>query len=100
MDGAPIASFKDMRNLTLAPEEDDSDFPGGHNVGPSPNDADNSKPRTELQRLRFQFNPHKVGFGLLPWPGVDPSGRSQDTVVIAMKYLMDGKSDRNREGKK
>jgi hypothetical protein len=79
-----------MANLTLAPEDDDRDFPRDHNFGPSPRDGmSDLELRTELKKYHEQFNPHKVGFGLLPWPGVDPSGR-KDKIAIAMQYLMDG----------
>jgi hypothetical protein len=87
-----------MPNLILAPEDDDSDFPRVHNLASSPLvDETDMNQGTELQRLRFHFNPHKVGFGILPWPGVDPAGKNKDKVVIAMKYLMEGKDHTHGE---
>jgi hypothetical protein len=88
-----------MPNLTLAPEDDDSDSPRGREVGPSPQDQGiDLNQWTEMQDLRVRFDPHKVGFGLLPWPGVDPA--LKDNAAIAMKFLIDGKDHRNREEKK
>jgi hypothetical protein len=79
-----------MANLTLAPEDDDPDFPRGHDVRPSPREA--TDPMRQVKPLTFhdRFDPHKIGFGLLPWPGVDASGTRGDNVGIAIQYLMDG----------
>jgi hypothetical protein len=61
-----------MPNATLAPEDDDS--PIDHTLGSSKQEpADDLNRISEAQRLRAQFNPHKVGFGLVPWPGTVPS---------------------------
>ena len=89
-----------MANLTLAPE-DDPDFPEGHTFKLFAGEhGDDSSQRTELQDLRIRFNPHKVGFGILPWPGVSQAFNGKDTVVVAMKYLIDGKDLRGQEDKK
>jgi hypothetical protein len=89
-----------MPNLTLAPEDDDSAFPRSHNLESSPRgNANDSNHRSELETLRLRFNPHKVGFGILPWPGVGHSKPAKEAVVIAMSYLMEGK-DRGTQGDK
>jgi hypothetical protein len=90
-----------MPNLTLAPEDDDSAFPRSHNLESSPRDnANDSNQRSELETLRLRFNPHKVGFGILPWPGVAYPRPAKEAVVIAMRYLMDGKDSKNQGDKK
>jgi hypothetical protein len=87
-----------MTNLTLAPEDDDSDLRHGDNVGQSVGtQAVDSNRQSELKQLRFRFDPHKVGFGILPWPGTDQPKQAKDTVIIAMNYLADGKVHRDRE---
>jgi hypothetical protein len=92
-----------MPNTTLAPEDDNSDFPRGAQLSPPPrvNPAE-AKSRTQVQTLRFGLNSQTAGFEILPWPGVDPSARpkDKDSVAIAMKYLIDGKERRSREEKK
>jgi hypothetical protein len=69
-----------MANLTLAPEEDDPLFSLGLNSGISTRKCvDEPKLPTELQRLRGQFDPQKVGFGLIaPWPGTDQAIKFSD----------------------
>jgi hypothetical protein len=79
-----------MANLTLAPEDDNPDFRDSSTFELSEVVSDGSDQRTELERLRFRFNPHQVGFGILPWPGTDHPRQVKDTVVIAMNYLADG----------
>jgi hypothetical protein len=87
-----------MANLTLAPEDDDSDLRHGDNLGQSAgNHAVDSNRQSELKQLQFRFDPHKVGFGILPWPGTEQPRQTKDTVVIAMNYLADGKVHRDRE---
>jgi hypothetical protein len=56
----------------------------------------------KIEPLTFhdRFDPHKIGFGLLPWPGVDPSGTRGDNVTTAMRYLMDGTAPTIPEDKK
>jgi hypothetical protein len=90
-----------MPNLTLAPEDDDSAFPRSHNLESSPRgNANDSNHLSELQNVRLHFNPHKVGFGILPWPGVDQSRPAKEAVVVAMRYLIDGKDQRDHGDKK
>jgi hypothetical protein len=85
-----------MANLTLAPEDDNSDL--RHNAGLSaPNSADDSNRQSEMQQLLFRFNPHKVGFGILPWPGTEQPRAAKDTVTIALDYLADGEAHRDQE---
>jgi hypothetical protein len=87
-----------MANLTLAPEDDDSGLRHSNNVERSADTyAVDSNRQSELQQLRFRFDPHKVGFGILPWPGTDQPRQAKDTVIIAMNYLADGKVHRDRE---
>jgi len=90
-----------MPNLTVAPEDDDSAFPWSHNLESSPRKkANDSNQRSELERVRLSFDPHKVGFGILPWPGVDQSRPANETIVVAMRYLIDGKDRRDQGDKK
>jgi hypothetical protein len=89
-----------MPNTTLAPEDDNSDFPRGAQFSPSPRANAEAKSRTQMQTFRFGLNSQTAGFEILPWPGVDPSARSKDSVAIAMRYLIDGKERRSREEKK
>jgi hypothetical protein len=90
-----------MPNLTVAPEDDDSAFPWSHNLESSPrNQVNDSNQRSELERVRLSFDPHKVGFGILPWPGVDQSRPANETSVVAMRYLIDGKDRRDQGDKK
>jgi hypothetical protein len=89
-----------MPNLTAAPEDDDSAFPWSNNLQSSPRDkANDSNQRSELERVRLSFDPHKVGFGILPWPGVEQAKPGNETLVVAMRYLIDGK-DRREQGDK
>jgi hypothetical protein len=86
-----------MANLTLAPEDDNSDLRHGDNVGLTGTKANDCNPQSELQKIRFRFNPHKVGFGILPWPGTEQPKPAKNTVTIAMNYLVDGKVRRDQE---
>jgi hypothetical protein len=89
-----------MANATLAPEDDDSQFPRGQiNPPPRVKPAD-VRSRTEVQSFHFGFKSQTAGFEILPWPGIDPSAKPKDTVAIAMKYLIDAKDQRNRGGRK
>jgi hypothetical protein len=69
-----------MANLTLAPEEDDPLFALGLNPGLSGRKpVDEPKLPAELQRLRVQFDPQKVGFGIIaPWPVTDHAVRPKE----------------------
>jgi hypothetical protein len=87
-----------MSNTILAPEDDSSDF--GHNHGPRNQNATRHNLATEVQKLRIAFNPHRVGFGILSWPGVSEPVRAADSVEVAMKYLIEGKGQKDREEKK
>jgi hypothetical protein len=90
-----------MTQSTLAPEDDDSDLRHDRDFSLSARDrGHHSALVTELQKLRFRFNPHKVGFGILPCPFTDDTNRVEDNVLIAMNYLADGKARRDREGNK
>jgi hypothetical protein len=52
-----------MANLTLAPEDDESDFSLPQKPSPAP---------VGLQRFHLCFDPEKVGFGIIsPWPGLE-----------------------------
>ena len=96
----PIAFVQGMANLTLAPEEDDFDLSRGHGPMPSPrNSAKDRKTSSEAGKVLSHFNPNKVGFGLLPWPGTDPAAPLSDTVAIAMQYLVEG-TDHKAQGEK
>ena len=85
-----------MTSLLLAPEEDDS--------GPARGKSDeialqrgmsDAQRQSEFRKFRISFNPQKVGFGILAWPGVDGTSASRDSVAIAMKYLRDGVEQKN-----
>jgi hypothetical protein len=89
-----------MANITLAPEDDNPDFRASESCRLAASDRNGSDQRTELQTLRFQFNPHKVGFGILPWPGTEHLSQVQGTVLIAMNYLAEGTARRDGEEKK
>lgn len=92
---------KGMPNLTLAPEEDDPQSPITNSLGPSPlGIARDANQATELQSIQGRFNPRKIGFGILPWPGTEESSEPQDTVALAIKYLMEGKDLRDKEDAK
>jgi hypothetical protein len=90
-----------MAHSTLAPEDDNSDLRHNRKFGLTAGDnGHDSNLGTELRTLRFRFNPHKVGFGILPCPFTDGPDRVEDTIAIAMNYLADGKVRRDREGNK
>jgi hypothetical protein len=90
-----------MAHSTLAPEDDSSDRHHDRNLELTAGDhRQHLNQVTELQRLRFRFNPHKVGFGILPWPSTEGSKQIEDKVLIAMNYLAEGKLRRDREGNK
>jgi hypothetical protein len=90
-----------MAYSTLAPEDDSSPLRHDRNVGLAARDHGHTSNRgTELQRLRFRFDPHKVGFGILPCSFIEPPNQVEDTVLIAMNYLADGKVRGDREGNK
>jgi hypothetical protein len=85
-----------MTSLLLVPEEDDS--------GPARGQSDeialqrgmsDAQRQSELRMFRISFDPQKVGFGILPWPGVDTTSVSRDSVAVAMKYLRDGVEEKN-----
>jgi hypothetical protein len=93
--------IQSMPNTTLAPEDDNSDFPRGAQFSPPPRvNPTEAKSGTQVLTFRFGLNSQTAGFEILPWPGVDPSARPKDSVAIAMKYLIDGKERRSREEKK
>ena len=90
-----------MSNLTLAPEEDDPQSPLSNGLGSSPlGHTREATQATELENFRSRFDPKKVGFGLLPWPGTEDRTEEEDTVALAIKYLMEGKDLRDNEEKK
>lgn len=86
-----------MANLTLAPEDDDSHSPLDRKLGPSPRRvADDSTLSTEMQRLRGQFDPKKVGFGILaPWPGTEQAIRAKESAAIGTFF--DGRDRKEQE---
>lgn len=87
--------------LTLAPEDDDPQSLVTNGLGSSPLDhAREPKQLTELQSLQSRFNPRKIGFGILPWPGTEDLEQQEDTVALAIRYLMEGKDLRDKEEKK
>lgn len=89
-----------MANPTLAPEEDDFDFSRAHNFGLSKRDNVTApKQPSETTKVLIAFNPRKIGFGILPWPGTDQSAPVSDTVAMAMQYLVEG-TDHKAEGEK
>jgi hypothetical protein len=68
-----------MANLTLAPEDDDSDFPLDHDLGGSMGDKVNDTHRIAEQRLRFRFDAGKPeGRIISPWPGIDHGTLQKD----------------------
>ena len=84
-----------MANLTLAPEEDDPLFSLGLNSGISTRKCvDEPKLPTELQRLRGQFDPQKVGFGLIaPWPGTEQAVRTKEPHDAIVRSVTDARDD-------
>jgi hypothetical protein len=89
-----------MANLTLAPEEDDFDFVLGRNSSPAKRaEPTPQKLTSEAGKLLISFNPRKVGFGILPWPGTDHSAPVSDTVAIAIQYLLEG-AEHKAQGEK
>jgi len=77
-----------MAKLTLAPEDDDSDFPLTYNLGPSPaSKVNETKAATDTQKLRYRFDPGKPeGRAIAPWPAVDRNlqiDEEDDTVILA-----------------
>lgn len=85
----------------MAPEEDDANFLTPQNFTKPRRDGNGScrEEHTELQNLLVHFNPRKVGFGILPWPGTEQSVQIDDAAKIAMDYLLNGK-DRKSQGDK
>src|ERR1700722_16227408 len=80
-----------MANPTLAPEEDDFDYSRRHNFSLFKRDnATAPKPSSEAAKVLISFNPKKIGFGILPWPGTDQATQLSDTVAVAMQYLLEG----------
>lgn len=89
-----------MANPTLAPEEDDFNVSRAHNFSLSkPDAAVVPSPSSEAAKVLISFNPKKIGFGILPWPGTDKSAPLSDTVAIAMQYLLEG-TDHKAQGEK
>jgi len=89
-----------MANPTLAPEEDDFDVSRGRDFSLSKRDHDTApKLTSEAAKVLMSFNPQKVGFGILPWPGIDQSAPVSDTLAIAMQYLLEG-TDPGAKGEK
>jgi hypothetical protein len=86
-----------MANLTLAPEDDNPDFRRDNTKLSAGSHANDSNQQSELQKLRLRFNPNKVGFGILPWPGTDQPRQIKDPVTAAMNYLAAGKVRRDEE---
>jgi hypothetical protein len=90
-----------MAQLTLAPEDDEPDFHQGRNFDLSEaHTVSDSKAQTKSSAFHDRFNPKKVGFGLLPWPGVDDrapvSAPAKDTFTIALQYLLEGPDYSNK----
>jgi hypothetical protein len=86
-----------MANVILAPEEDEPDFHRARNLAQRHNVTD---AKTQFVSVRSHFNPKKVGFGLLPWPGIEQPPPVSDTVAIALQYLLEGVDCSDKEGKK
>jgi hypothetical protein len=89
-----------MANLTLAPEEDDFDFSQGRNSSPANRAEPTPQKMSEAEEVLISFNPRKVGFGILPWPGTDHSAPVSDTVAIAIQYLLEGAGHKAQGEKK
>ena len=97
-----IALFQVMPNLLVAPlpEDDDSNIPLVHPFGPSPfSKEDEHDPATDLEKVRFKFDPRKVGFGIVaPWP--DPSQTHELNKVVVTRVATDEEDkDKNEEQK-
>jgi hypothetical protein len=94
-------SLQGMANLlTLAPEEDDPISRGDLKFGRSSrNSAKGQDFHAEAKAILTRFDPHKVGFGILPAFSTDRSVPLSDTVAIAMQYLLEG-SDQTSLGEK
>lgn len=76
-----------MTNLTLAPEDDDSPTPNGDRLTPVRPSLSEATGPTEVQRLRAQFDPQKVGFGILaPWPGTQRATNVRGWEVLELLY--------------
>jgi hypothetical protein len=89
-----------MSTFTLASEEDD-DFLISQNSRIPQRDCrgDFSEP-TEIQKLHARFDPGKIGFGILPWPGTDQPSPTRDNVKTAMDFLTGNKYSRSQGDKK
>jgi hypothetical protein len=94
-----------MANVTLAPEDDEPDFHQGLNFSlPQHHKIAEAKGQRQSRDGHSRFNPKKVGFGLLPWPGVDDRepvpAPAKDTFAIALQYLLEGPSYSDKESEK
>jgi hypothetical protein len=71
-----------MANLAFAPEEDDFDNPLAQDSGPT-GLAGNPGPLKNARRLHLDFDPRKIGFGIVsPWPGSTPERTPDDTDIL------------------
>lgn len=80
-------------SIILAPEDDNS----GHTDGPKHENATSPMPATMLHTFRIAFDPQRGGGGIRPWPGVGKPVGVSDSMEVAMKYLIEGKGQKDRE---
>jgi hypothetical protein len=88
-----------MANLTLAPEEDEPLFSLNlEHRFTKREQIDARKMPMELRRLHGQFDPQKVGFGIIaPWPGTEQAIRTKEFVDprdADVRSVTDADSDR------
>lgn len=68
-----------MPSLIATPEDDDFEIHRLHDFAQSTQIA---KQIAEFRKLRLHFDPHKVGFGILPWSDTEAHPQNSEIATI------------------